>query len=83
MWGYHIYRIKRKLDGTIDRYKARLVAKGFTQENGVDHKEKFNPVITATTIQTILALASMHNGLSSSLMSLMHSCMANWKRQSL
>ena len=24
-----VYRIKRKADGTIDRYKARLVAKGF------------------------------------------------------
>jgi hypothetical protein len=24
-----VYSIKRKVDGTIDRYKARLVAKGF------------------------------------------------------
>lgn len=26
-----VYKIKRKSDGTIDRYKARLVAKGFKQ----------------------------------------------------
>ena len=26
-----VYKIKRKPDGTIDRYKARLVAKGFKQ----------------------------------------------------
>ncbi|KAK1647181.1 hypothetical protein QYE76_064986 [Lolium multiflorum] len=26
-----VYRIKRRADGTIDRYKARLVAKGFKQ----------------------------------------------------
>jgi hypothetical protein len=26
-----VYRIKKKADGTIDRYKARLVAKGFKQ----------------------------------------------------
>jgi hypothetical protein len=26
-----IYKIKRKSDGSIDRYKARLVAKGFKQ----------------------------------------------------
>ena len=26
-----ILKIKRKADGSIDRYKARLVAKGYTQ----------------------------------------------------
>jgi hypothetical protein len=26
-----VYKIQKKLDGTIDRYKARLVTKGFMQ----------------------------------------------------
>ncbi|KAL4587787.1 hypothetical protein LXL04_000661 [Taraxacum kok-saghyz] len=29
-----IYRVKRRSDGSIDRYKARLVAQGFSQEAG-------------------------------------------------
>ncbi|PKI31051.1 hypothetical protein CRG98_048558, partial [Punica granatum] len=26
-----VFKIKRRVDGTVERYKARLVAKGFTQ----------------------------------------------------
>ena len=32
-----IYRIKRKSDGSIERYKALLVAQGFTQLSGLDY----------------------------------------------
>jgi hypothetical protein len=32
-----VYKIKRKSDGTIERYKARLVAKGFNQRYGIDY----------------------------------------------
>jgi histone deacetylase 1/2 len=31
-----VYRIKKRSDGTIERYKARLVAKGFKQRYGID-----------------------------------------------
>ena len=27
-----VYKIKTRLDGTVDRYKAHLVARGFTQD---------------------------------------------------
>lgn len=33
-----VFCVKRKLDGSIDRYKARLVAKGFHQQYGLDYK---------------------------------------------
>jgi hypothetical protein len=52
-----VYKIKRKADGSLDRYKARLVAKGFEQRHELDYKEMFSPVVKPATIRTILSLA--------------------------
>jgi hypothetical protein len=52
-----VYRIKRKADGSVDRYKARLVAEGFHQQEGIDFWETYSPVIKPITIRTVLSLA--------------------------
>jgi hypothetical protein len=56
-----VFRIKRKADGTIDKYKARLVARGFTQIYGVDYFTTYSPVAKLTSFRTILAIAARHD----------------------
>jgi hypothetical protein len=56
-----VFRIKRKADGTIDKYKARLVAGGFTQIYGVDYFTSYSPVAKLTSFCTILAIAACHD----------------------
>ena len=51
-----VYKLKRKPDGTIDRYKARLVAKGYAQEKGIDFDETFAPTCHTTTVRRFVQL---------------------------
>ena len=53
-----VFRLKRKADGSIDKYKAHLVARRFTQVYGVDYLNTYSPIAKLTSFRTILTLAT-------------------------
>ena len=53
-----VFSIKRKKDGTVDRFKCLLVAKGCSQKYMVNYYETFAPVVRYSTIRIILAMAA-------------------------
>jgi hypothetical protein len=50
--------VKRKADGSMDRYKTRLVAKGFKQRYNIDYEVTFSLVVkVVATVRLVLSLA--------------------------
>ena len=57
-----VYRVKYRVDGSIERYKVRLVARGFTQQEGIDYSETFSPVTKHATVRLVFSITVLRNG---------------------
>ncbi|GJY06338.1 putative ribonuclease H-like domain-containing protein [Tanacetum coccineum] len=53
-----VYRNKKDKRGIVIKNKARLVAQGYTQEEGIDYDEVFDPVARIKAIRLFLVYAS-------------------------
>lgn len=55
-----LFKMKRKFNGTVDRYKAQLVAKGFSEHVGSDFYDTLSLVVRATIVRVMLVVAVMN-----------------------
>jgi hypothetical protein len=55
---HYVFTVKRKADGSIEKFKARLVADGNTQKHGIDFDRVFATVVKTSTIRLVLLLAA-------------------------
>jgi len=51
-----IFRHKKKLDGSFERYKACIIWNGSNQQTGVDCGETFSSVVKPVTIRIVLII---------------------------
>nr|GEW91690.1 zinc finger, CCHC-type [Tanacetum cinerariifolium] len=56
-----IFKVKLKVNGTIEKFKARQVIQGFRQKSGIDYFDTYALVARISTIRLLIAMASIHN----------------------
>ena len=56
-----VFKRKRKVDGSINKYKARLVIKGYRKTEGIDYFDTYSPVMRINSIRMVFAIAILRN----------------------
>ena len=56
-----VFRNKQDEHGVVTRNKARLVAQGYTQVEGLDFGETYEPVARLESIRILIAYATNHD----------------------
>ena len=53
-----VFKVKRKENGSIDKFKAHLVVNGYTQRVAIDHGNTFSPMVRFASIRLRLAVVA-------------------------
>ena len=56
-----VFKRKRKVDGSNDKYKARLVIKDYKQIKCLDYFDTYSPVMRINSIRMVLAIVALKN----------------------
>ena len=56
-----VFKVKTRLDSSVERYMVRLVTRDFQQEQGRNYDETFAPVAHMTTVRTLIAVAAVRH----------------------
>ena len=56
-----MFKRKRKVDGSIDKYKARLVIKSYKQTKGLDYFNTYSSMMRINSISMVLAIYALRN----------------------
>ena len=56
-----VFKRKRTVDESIDKYKARLVIKGYKQTEDLDCFDTYSPVMRINSIRMVLAISALRN----------------------
>ena len=56
-----VFKRKKKVDGSIDKYKAILVIKGYKQTEGHDYFDTYSPMMGINSIRLVFAIGALRN----------------------